>query len=84
MENLYAWAAGAAAALELEPWTGERETVTAILDLAGDVAHGVTRPAAPVAAFLAGVAVGAGGATAAGLPSVLAALRATVPGEPGG
>ncbi len=34
--------------------------VRAILDLARDVAHQVDRPAAPVTAFLLGVAVGAG------------------------
>jgi hypothetical protein len=59
--TLYDWAAEATAALELPPeaqWVGERETVAQILDLARDVARGVARPAAPVGAFLAGVAVG--------------------------
>jgi Domain of unknown function (DUF6457) len=32
----------------------------AVLDLARDVAHGVARPAAPLTAFLLGVAVGGG------------------------
>jgi hypothetical protein len=32
-----------------------------ILDLTKDVAHGVTRPAAPVAAFLVGLAAGRAG-----------------------
>jgi Domain of unknown function (DUF6457) len=31
-----------------------------VLDLTRDVAHGVSRPAAPLTAFLVGVAVGAG------------------------
>lgn len=31
-----------------------------VLDLAGDVAHGVARPAAPLTAYLVGVAVGRG------------------------
>lgn len=31
-----------------------------VLDLARDVAHGVARPAAPITAFLLGVAAGAG------------------------
>ena len=35
-----------------------------VLDLARDVAHGVMRPAAPLAAYLAGLAVGAGAAPA--------------------
>jgi hypothetical protein len=34
--------------------------VRAVLDLARDVAHQVERPAAPVSAFLLGLAVGAG------------------------
>ena len=33
---------------------------SAVLDLARDVAHGVDRPAAPLTAYLAGVAVGRG------------------------
>lgn len=37
----------------------DREAVTRlVLDLARDVAHGVARPAAPLTAFLLGVAVG--------------------------
>jgi hypothetical protein len=34
--------------------------VAAVLDLARDVAHGVARPAAPLTAYLVGVAVGQG------------------------
>jgi hypothetical protein len=59
--TLYDWAAEATAALELPPkanWVGERDTVSAVLDLARDVAQGAARPAAPIGAFLAGVAVG--------------------------
>jgi hypothetical protein len=59
--TLYDWAVEATAALELPPearWVGERDTVSAVLDLARDVAQGATRPAAPIGAFLAGVAVG--------------------------
>jgi hypothetical protein len=35
----------------------------AILDLTKDVAHSVARPAAPITAYLVGLAVGAGGGT---------------------
>lgn len=35
-------------------------TTDAILDLARDVAHAVERPAAPITAYLAGLAVGRG------------------------
>ncbi|ABK52439.1 hypothetical protein Acel_0666 [Acidothermus cellulolyticus 11B] len=43
----------------------------AVLDLTRDVAHDVARPAAPLTAFLAGVAVGRG----ASLPDVVARIR---------
>jgi len=57
-QELAAWVARACAELGLAPLSvGERD---AILDLARDVAHNVTRPGAPVTAFLLGVAVGRG------------------------
>lgn len=34
--------------------------ITGVLDLARDAAHGVARPAAPLTAYLVGVAVGRG------------------------
>lgn len=63
--TLYDWAAQATAALELPPharWVGDRDTVTWALDLAKEVSQAVVRPAAPVATFLAGVAIGLAGA----------------------
>ena len=50
-----------------------------MLDVARDVAHAVERPAAPVTAYLLGVAVGRGAdpATAAEALSALAGTRAT-------
>lgn len=36
----------------------QRATTTQVLDLTADVAHGVARPAAPVTAFLVGLAAG--------------------------
>jgi hypothetical protein len=42
-------------ALQLDP-----VDATLVLDLARDVAHGVTRPAAPLTAYLLGLAVGKG------------------------
>ena len=36
------------------------ELMPQVLDLTREVAHGVSRPAAPLAAFLLGVAVGSG------------------------
>lgn len=36
----------------------QQGTITLVLDLTSDVAHGVARPAAPVTAFLVGLAAG--------------------------
>jgi hypothetical protein len=51
------WIAAACTALGLDPTSVDRSLV---LDVARDVAHHVLRPAAPVAAYLLGVAVGRG------------------------
>jgi cell division inhibitor SulA len=80
--TLYEWAAEAAMALELmerAPWAGNRETVSWVLDLARDLAHGAMRPAAPVGAFLAGVAIGLeGGERRDTLERVRAVLEGTL------
>ena len=55
--TLAEWAGRVAAELGLDPSTVD---TPAILDLARDVAHGVLRPAAPLTAYLVGVAVGQG------------------------
>lgn len=52
---------------------------TAVLDLARDVAHGVTRPAAPLTAYLVGVAVGRGADPAAAIGAVR--RRVSEPGD---
>jgi hypothetical protein len=58
MNRLDEWTTAACGVLDLDGLTEtERRTV---LDLARDVAHGVVRPAAPLTAFLLGVAVGRG------------------------
>lgn len=64
------WIETACAELGLEPGALDRDLV---LDLTRDVAHGVARPAAPLTAYLLGVAVGRGG-DAAVLADRLAAL----------
>lgn len=51
------WTAAACQMLGLAPDEVDR---TLVLDLARDVAHGVARPAAPVTAYLLGLAVGRG------------------------
>lgn len=57
MATLDEWNATACQALGLAPDEARHQLV---LDLAREVAHGVTRPAAPVAAYLLGLAVGRG------------------------
>ena len=56
-QELDAWAGAAARRLGVTLNSGD---VPALLDLARDAAHGVTRPAAPLTAYIAGVAVGSG------------------------
>jgi hypothetical protein len=57
MSTLEQWIAVVCADLGLETGTVDMRQV---LDLARDVAHGVDRPAAPLTAYLMGVAVGRG------------------------
>ena len=57
MNTLDEWAKAACAELGLDPAALD---VRLVLDLARDVAHGVARPAAPLTAYLLGVAVGQG------------------------
>ena len=58
------WLREAAASLKFSPddvaILGE-DAVTVILDLARDAAHGVARPAAPLATFVLGLALGSSG-----------------------
>lgn len=68
MNTLAEWTSQACAELDLDPAALDTSTV---LDLARDVAHGVARPAAPLTAYLLGVAVGRGRS----LPEAAARLR---------
>ena len=64
------WLREAAASLEVSPADAAvlgEDAVTALLDLARDAAHGVARPAAPLATFVLGLAVGASGGDMAAL-----------------
>jgi hypothetical protein len=73
MNVLDQWLADACAALGLPPLSpAERQ---AVLDVARDVAHGVVRPAAPVTAFVLGLAVGRG----ADLATAQATLTQLIP-----
>ena len=72
MSTLEEWTAAARAGLGLDPGPlGSADSKT-VLDLARDVANTVDRPAAPLTAYLLGVAVGRGLA----LPDAAARVRA--------
>lgn len=68
MNVLDEWTRTVTQALGLEPGVVDRDL---ILDMTKDVAHNVARPAAPLTAFLAGLAAGRRGGDAD-------AIRATV------
>jgi len=52
------WVATVAGELRLDEVLDSAALVDLVLDLTSDVAHGVSRPGAPVTAFLVGVAAG--------------------------
>ncbi len=72
MSTLDAWTEAVCRDLGLDPATVD---ITALLDVAREVAHGVARPAAPLTAYLLGVAVGRG------TPAPEAAARITGAGR---
>jgi hypothetical protein len=73
VNTLEEWSAAVRRALELgEPGHGEQAVV---LDLARDVAHAVARPAAPLSAYLLGLAVGRGADPAAAAETITAMAR---------
>ena len=74
--DIQEWVAAAARRLGLDLTAADqREIVTAVLDLTADVAHGVSRPAAPVTAFLVGLAAGRAEDPAAAVAPRIAAVR---------
>ncbi|WP_163549481.1 DUF6457 domain-containing protein [Candidatus Frankia nodulisporulans] len=74
--DLSPWVAALCGELGLDP---DRIDIAAVLDLARDAAHAVARPAAPVSAFLVGLAIG-GGADPAGAFGAATSLAVTWPG----
>lgn len=62
MSTLDRWLEAACRELGIDPLTVD---VKAVLDLARDTARGVDRPAAPLTAYLLGMAVGRGASPAA-------------------
>ncbi len=57
MSTMEEWTTAVCADLGLDASSAD---LRAVLDLTRDVAHGVARPAAPLTAYLVGVAVGRG------------------------
>ena len=66
------WVAELSAALDIDPAVVDRDLV---LDLARDAAHGVARPAAPLTAFLVGMAAGRRGGNPASVAEAAAAAQ---------
>ena len=73
MSTMDQWTMAVCADLGLDP---EAADLRAVLDLTRDVAHGVARAAAPLTAYLVGVAVGRGLA----LPDAAARVSALATG----
>lgn len=69
MNTMERWTSAVCDDLGLDAGSADVKTV---LDVAKDVAHGVARPAAPLTAFLLGIAVGRGQA----LPDAADRVRA--------
>ena len=80
MEDVEAFAGRAITALGDDnlTWVAEPATVAALLSLAADAAHGVTRPAAPIATFLSCVTLGQAGVDPATLAATLAQIRGAI------
>jgi hypothetical protein len=76
MSTLEDWIAAVRAELGVDP-----VDTTLVLDLARDVAHGVARPAAPLTAYLLGLAVGRG-ADPRRAAATVTALAKSWPGGP--
>jgi hypothetical protein len=70
------WVADVLTALELDPAGYDRDL---LLDLTRDVAHGVARPAAPLTAYLAGLAAGRDGGDRAALQAAVQRIQGLLP-----
>ena len=79
MSSLEEWMAVVSEALGIEEDVDQPHAKQAVLDLARDVAHGVARPAAPVTAFLVGLAAAQSGDPRNALDGIAARVRALIP-----
>lgn len=76
MNPLESWTSQLLSELDLDAGVLDRDLV---LDLARDVAHNLARPAAPLTAFLVGVAAGANGGNHAAARDAAAKVRDLLP-----
>jgi hypothetical protein len=79
MNVLDDWLAEAADVLGIEREAVQRDL---LLELTRDVAHAVTRPAAPLTAFLVGLAAGKAGGSAADVQAAVARLMQALASRP--
>jgi hypothetical protein len=77
MSTLTDWLAAVQAELDVAP-----VDQALVLDLARDVAHGVARPAAPLTAYLLGLAVGRGADPRQAAQAITALAQSWGSGEP--
>lgn len=74
MSTMEEWTDAVCRELGIEDVVDRAKVTTLVLDLARDVAHGVARPAAPLTAFLVGLAAGRSDDPAAAAPGLAAAV----------
>lgn len=74
LANWLSTATTAAGTGEVDPSLLGEEATTLLLDLAREAAHNVARPAAPLATFAAGLALGRSGGDMAELQAVIARI----------
>jgi hypothetical protein len=70
------WLAAVAADLGLDPGLADHALLAVVLELTRSVAHGVARPAAPLTAFLVGVAAGREGGDGQAVRLAIARVQA--------
>jgi len=70
------WVASVADDLDLDPSVADHALLSLVLDLTCSIAHGVARPAAPLTAFLVGVAAGRANGDAHAVRLALARVQA--------
>ncbi|MGZ4664617.1 MAG: DUF6457 domain-containing protein [Frankiaceae bacterium] len=78
------WLSSVARDLGLDPSVSDHALMALVLDLTRSVAHGVARPAAPLTAFLVGLAAGRAGGDAPAVRLALARVQALLEGTPPG